>query len=93
MEQAALFDETIPAAPPIRVNETVHLAEAPRLSNQCRLILERLKLGNATNRELAELSLKYTGRISDLRAAGYDIKVVERNHETGLNVYVLVVPR
>lgn len=90
MTQSALFDETIVVLPPIRVNETVHLAEAPRLSKQCGLILERLRAGNATNRELAEISLKYTGRISDLRAAGYEIKVVERNYETGLNVYALV---
>lgn len=46
--------------------------EKPRLSRQCRMILERLQLGPATNRELAELALKYTGRISDLRASGYD---------------------
>ena len=88
-DQATLFDETIPALPPIRANKTVHLAEAPRLSKQCGLILERLKQGRATNRELASLSMKYTSRVSDLRAAGYVVEVVERNHDTGLNVYEL----
>ena len=90
MTQDSLFDESVPALPPIRVSETVHLAEAPRLSKQCGLILERLKAGTATNKELAGISIKYTGRISDLRAAGYDIKVVERNYETGLNTYALM---
>lgn len=91
MVQSSLFSETAPEAPAIPVNASVHPAEAPRLSNQCRLILERLRAngGRATNRELADVSLKYTGRISDLRAAGYVITVVERNHETGLNVYAL----
>lgn len=87
--QSMLFDESMPALPPLRVNASVHLAEAPRLSNQCRLILERLRAGNATNRELSQISLKYTGRVSDLRAAGYVIEVIERSHETGLNVYAL----
>lgn len=90
MTQAALFDETMPALPPIRVNASVHAAEAPRLSRQCRLILERLRVGAATNRELSELSLKYTGRISELRQAGYDVRVIQRDHESGLNTYRLV---
>jgi hypothetical protein len=42
-----------------------------RLSRQCELILERLRRGPALNAELAEISLKYTSRISDLRKAGY----------------------
>ena len=90
MTQAALFDETMPALPPIRVNASVHAVEAPRLSRQCRLILGRLRVGAATNRELSELSLKYTGRISELRQAGYDVRVIQRDHESGLNVYRLV---
>lgn len=90
MMQAALFDETIPALPPLSVNTSVHLAEAPRLSKQCAAILERLKRGAATNRELAEIALKYTGRLSDLRAAGYKIIVVQRDHASGLNTYRLV---
>lgn len=87
--QSMLFDESMPSLPPMRVNVSVSVAETPRLSNQCRLILDRLREGNATNRELSQISLKYTGRVSDLRAAGYVIEVIARSHETGLNVYAL----
>ena len=90
MTQATLFDETAPVLPPIRVNASVNPIEAPRLSRQCGLILERLRLGAATNVELSQLALKYTGRISDLRAAGYKISVIQRDHESGLNTYRLV---
>ena len=64
--------------------------EAPRLSKQCAAILARLQEGPATNRELAAISLKYTSRISDLRAAGYEVSITARDHETGLNTYALV---
>ena len=64
--------------------------EKPRLSRQCQAILDRLRLSNATNRELAALSLKYSGRISDLRANGYQVEVVFRDHKTGLTVYQLI---
>jgi hypothetical protein len=79
-----------PVAPPDLTPE----AEEPRLSRQCRAILARLQRGPATNGELAEIALKYTGRISDLRpglrAAGRDIKVVERDTKTGRVLYALV---
>ena len=75
--------------PTLSLNNSVAPEEAPRLSKQCREILERLKQGPATNRDLAGLSLKYTSRVSDLRAAGFKIEVVERNHQSGLNVYEL----
>lgn len=58
-----------------------------RLSGQNSLILTRLKEGPATNTELASISLKYTSRISDLRAAGYVIQCLRR--QGGVNVYVL----
>jgi len=54
--------------------------------------LARLQQGRASNRELAAIALKYTGRISDLRkpsAGGHKIVVVERNRETGLTWYEL----
>jgi hypothetical protein len=63
--------------------------DRPRLTRQCRQLLERLQHGAATNRELAAVSLKYTSRISDLRQAGYDVRVVERNHSTGMTLYAL----
>jgi hypothetical protein len=64
-------------------------SEAPRLSKQCAAILERLRLGPASNGELASIALKYTGRISDLRAAGFSIKVTEHNRHSGYVVYAL----
>lgn len=45
-----------------------------RLRGQNLAILERLRLGPATNVELAAISLKYTARISDIRSAGYSIE-------------------
>lgn len=64
-------------------------AERRRLSDQCSLILGRLQHGRASNNELSGLSLKYTSRISDLRKAGHDIKVVSRDYGSGLTYYAL----
>jgi len=66
----------------------VELIETPRLRGQNAAILERLQQGPATNRELSGLSLKYTSRISDLRAAGYTVDC-SQDKATGLNVYTL----
>jgi hypothetical protein len=75
---------------PIRFADTkLEPEERPRLGGQCRAILERLRRGRATNRELAGISLKYTGRISDLRKSGYEIVVVSRDRKTGLTWYEL----
>ena len=60
-----------------------------RLSGQCAAILARLRQGPATNRELSAISLKYTSRTSDLRAAGYAIRCT-RQYDSGLTVYELV---
>lgn len=48
--------------------------DKPRLSGQCETILRLLEAGPRTNAELAAVSLKYSGRISDLRKAGYRIE-------------------
>jgi hypothetical protein len=64
--------------------------ERPRLSRQCAAILARLEQGPATNRDLAGLSLKYTSRISDLRKAGYQVAVTDRDHGSGRTVYALI---
>jgi hypothetical protein len=58
---------------------TSHIAEADlnrsgRRASQKDRILWRLMSGPATNAELAAISLKYTGRISDLRADGWRIE-------------------
>jgi hypothetical protein len=58
-----------------------------RLRGQNAAILQRLQQGPATNAELARISLKYTSRISDIRAAGY--KIVCRFGDGGLNSYSL----
>lgn len=59
------------------------------MSRQCQLILERLRAGSATNGELSTLALKYTSRVSDLRASGYDVKVIEYDRKSGRTVYAL----
>ena len=61
-----------------------------RLRGQSLAILERLQLGPATNRELSDIALKYTSRITDLRIAGYNVKCVEHDKLTGKAVYKLV---
>lgn len=95
MKQPSLFDTDdigLDAYGKRRIEPTdPHLtpAEKPRLSRQCREILERLRQGPATNSELASIALKYTGRCSDLRAAGCIIDIASRDHQTGLVTYVL----
>ena len=78
--------------PSIRFADTrIEPEEKPRLSRQCRLILERLRMGPASNKELAGIALKYTGRISDLRKSGYDIRLVSQDKKSGLAIYELNV--
>ena len=60
-----------------------------RLSRQCRAILTRLQQGPASNRDLAAICLKYTGRISDLRKAGYNVECYDQDRATGLSWYRL----
>lgn len=85
--QLNLFLNT-PDDPPPR-DPHVHSGERPRLTGQNAAILRRLERGPATNRELAGISLKYTSRISDLRAAGYVVQVVGRDYGTGETIYEL----
>jgi hypothetical protein len=61
--------------------------EALRLSRQNTAILARLQRGPATRRQLADICLNVTARVSDLRAAGYRVTVDERRD--GLSVYTL----
>jgi len=66
--------------------------DRPRLTGQNARILARLREGPATNVELAEISLKYTSRVSDVRAylrpRGEDI--VCARGPGGLNSYRIV---
>lgn len=65
-------------------------AEIRRMSRQCRAILSRLEHSEASNKDLSEISLKYTGRISDLRKLGYQIDCVANDRSTGESWYRLV---
>jgi hypothetical protein len=92
MEQGFLFEtrrdvlkgESEYLAP---IDPNVAPLDEVRLTGQNAAILERLRRGPATNAELCGLSLKYTSRISDLRAAGYDIDC--QRGSGGLNTYTL----
>jgi hypothetical protein len=57
----------------MKLNSTVSEQDAKRLNRQCQAILDRLREGPATSYEMAGLALKYTSRISDLRANGFAI--------------------
>lgn len=75
-------DELLTTTSPI-VAYAAPAAAQRRLSAQCARILARLRQGPATNRELAAIALKYTGRLSDLRAAGHAVTKFDLNHATG----------
>lgn len=65
------------------------MAQRRRLNSQCVQILAMLTSRRVSNRELSQVSLKYTGRISDLRAAGHDVRCVWHNKLTGVATYAL----
>lgn len=87
-EAMPLFGIGAKPAPPAPIDPNVLATDVPRLTGQCLAILDRLRKGPATNVELAALSLKYTSRISDLRAAGHTIKC--KRLPEGLTTYTLV---
>lgn len=90
MKQRQLFETTLMSQGDFEpCDKSVMDEERPRLGNQCRLILDRLRCGRASNIELAAIALKYTSRVSDLRKAGYDVRCVARDHATGLTFYEL----
>ena len=62
--------------------------EIHRLDASARKVLARLQQGRATRRELSEIALNVTARISDLRKAGYNPVCVEK-HKCGRTVYEL----
>ena len=65
-------------------------AAAPRLSAQSAAILSLLRERPRSNAELSRVALKYTSRISDIRAAGYRVEAFNQNHVTGEAWYRLV---
>jgi hypothetical protein len=63
--------------------------EMPRLSRQMRVILDRLKRGDAvSNWDLAKIAIRYSARIHQLREVGYVIKTDKR--AGSLVLYTLV---
>jgi hypothetical protein len=75
----------------ICLNPSVPQEDIPRLSRQCVRLLDRLSVGPMTNVEaVTELRiLNLTGRVSELRQAGYDVKA-PRGAE-GVWTYTLAV--
>jgi len=65
----------------------VEVQDVSRLTGQNALVLDALQHGPKTNKQLAFFSLKYTSRISDLRAAGYTISC--ERLDGGLRLYRL----
>jgi len=68
------------------IDPNIDQKDLVRLSAQNTAILNRLRQGPATNAELAGIALKYTGRISDLRANGFEIRCVR---SAGTSTYTL----
>jgi len=68
-------------------------AALARYEGQVRRMWDRLLEGRVSNAELARIALKYTARISDLRKLinprGYDVVMIDQDHETGECWYVL----
>ncbi|MCE5277177.1 MAG: hypothetical protein ABFD92_16740 [Planctomycetaceae bacterium] len=89
------FGETyhVPVEPGV-VQIEPHVADAAdkaRLTDQNARVLERLRQGPATGVELAAISLKYTSRVSEVRAylARCGMTVVCRRHQGGQSVYLI----
>jgi hypothetical protein len=89
LRQPALFGLAEGHPPIVAGPATSPPVERRRLSGQCMDMLRLLRRGRVTNTALSKISLKYTGRISDLRKAGYDIRCVERDRASGLSWYEL----
>ena len=78
----------LPLCPPARP-ETPVTQELSRRSRNAQRVLERLRIGPATTRELVDVGgLRAPGRVHELRQQGYEIAV---DHKAGgLFVYTLV---
>jgi len=89
MGQRDLFEKFGEPVRPEPIDPNVEPTARKRLTGQNLRILQRLRQGPADNVELSRIALKYTSRISDLRAAGHDIRVIQKNSANGVNVYKL----
>ena len=74
------------AGPLFAVAHGVPEEDKTRAETQCSKIHEMLKSGPCTNRQLSQVSMKYTSRISDLRKQGVNIPKPE-NLGGGLTEY------
>ncbi|MEX2287446.1 MAG: hypothetical protein WD648_10175 [Planctomycetaceae bacterium] len=77
---------TKPSVPP--ADPLVSSIDHKRLGSQNQEILERLRRGPATNKQLAAISINFTRRISDLKKAGHRIEA-KRHRQTGIWTYRL----
>jgi hypothetical protein len=75
--------------PPSAYDPNLAKAALPRVSRQALKVLELLKLGPATNRELLSVAIRYGSRIHDLRKAGYRIEIIAKDEASGLTTYKL----
>ena len=60
-----------------------------RLAGQNARVLEALQRGPMTRDEIAAIGRNPTARVSDLRKAGWDVRCIEHNKETGFTRYEL----
>lgn len=86
LEQKRLARHTDPATSQVAARK---VKRTGRRKGQAAAILARLREGPATNVDLAGLALNYRARISDLRDAGYVIRVTVKVAGTSLNMYRL----
>lgn len=64
--------------------------EVERLTPKALAVLAALRAGPKSNLELTEVGgLRFGARIADLRALGYDIRIVENNRGNGRVIYEL----
>ena len=84
-QQRYMFFDDLAANP----DPNIEIAGRPRLAGQNKQILERLKRGPATNRELNEIVFRYSARIFELREVGYNITTTQV--KAGLWRYELIV--
>lgn len=73
------FTDAAPADPP-PCDPNVERSDVRRLAGQNAAILELLReKREVPNYELNKISMKYTGRLSDLRKAGYNVQISRRD--------------
>ena len=85
-KQMGLFDNPRPPAPR---DPSVAPAARPRLMRQAVAILQMLRTGPQTARDLTAITHRFGGRIYDLRKAGCHIDT-DVEQKTGVSTYMLI---